>query len=97
MKLAMTVCLLVSVLVLSLPTFLSAQATSGLAGVVTDSSGAVVAGADVKLTNSATAFSATATTNGAGAYQFLHVPPGDGYKLTVSKTQFRTVTVSELS
>ncbi|HLM80934.1 MAG TPA: TonB-dependent receptor [Terriglobales bacterium] len=97
MKLAITACVIVLVLVLSLPTFLSAQASSGLAGVVTDSSGAVVAGAEVKLTNSATAFSASTTTNGAGGYQFLHVPPGEGYTLTVSKTQFRTVTIEQLS
>ena len=97
MKLGITVCVLVLILALAQPTFLAAQATSGLVGVVTDSSGAVVVGAGVKLTNAATAFSSDATTNAAGAYQFLHVPPGDGYTLMVSKTQFRTVTVTGLS
>ena len=74
-----------------------AQATSGVVGVVTDASGAVVVGADVKLTNAATAFSSETTTNSAGVYQFLHVPPGTGYVLAVSKSSFRTASISNLS
>lgn len=74
-----------------------AQATSGLTGIVTDASGAIVVGAQAKLSNALTAFSATTTTDSAGGYQFLHVPPGQGYTLTIMRAQFRTATVSDLS
>jgi hypothetical protein len=83
-------------LLLVVPSFLAAQATSGVTGVVTDQSGAVVAGTEVKLTNPATGFSATTTTNDLGAYEFRHVIPGT-YTLTFSKDKFRTVTVSNFS
>ena len=49
---------LITALLLARPDSLAAQATSGLTGVVTDASGAVVVGADVKLENPDTAFSA---------------------------------------
>ena len=84
-------------LLLSFTGMAAAQATSGITGVITDSSGAVVVGASVKLTNAATAFSAATTTNDVGAYQFLRVPPGGGYVLTFTKDQFRPVSISNLS
>jgi hypothetical protein len=74
-----------------------AQATSGLIGVITDSSGAVVVGAQVKLENPETAFSAATVTNREGVYQFLHIPPGGHFRLTVNKEQFRAVSVSDLA
>ena len=73
-----------------------AQATSGVIGIVTDSSAAIVVGAEVKLTNSSTAFSVSTRTNSAGGYQFLQVPPGPGYALTVTKAQFRAASVADL-
>jgi len=79
------------------PAFLAAQATSGVTGVVTDSTGAVVVGAQVELSNPATAFSASTRTNSVGAYQFVSVPPGTGYKLTFTKQSFRNVVVSDVS
>jgi hypothetical protein len=90
------VVLAVFALFLVLPPFVGGQATSGVTGVVTDQSGAIIVGAEVELANSAIAFSATTTTNGSGAYQFLHVPPGTNYRLTFTKDQFRTVTLSNL-
>ena len=75
----------------------SAQATSGLTGVVTDTSGAIVVGAQVKLANASTGFSATTSSNDAGVYQFLHVAPGTGYTLTVTREKFRTATIASLS
>ena len=65
------------------------QATSGVTGVVADASGAVIVGAEARLENSETAFSATTVTNREGEYQFLHVPPGAHYRLTVSKGNFQ--------
>jgi hypothetical protein len=53
-----------------------AQATSQLNGNVTDPSGAAVPGAKITLTAAATGLERTATSNGAGLYQFLDMPPG---------------------
>ena len=74
-------------LLLYLPASAFGQATSGVTGVVTDASGAVIVGAEVRLENSETAFSATTMTNREGEYQFLHVAPGEHYRLTVTKDQ----------
>src|SRR5260370_16521138 len=65
----------------------SASATS-IAGIVTDSSGAVVAGATVRLTDKATNTPRTGLTNDAGRYFFADVISGE-YEITVSKTGFR--------
>jgi hypothetical protein len=68
----------------------SAQsATSSLRGTITDSKGLVVAGATATLTNGATGFSRSTTTNDQGVYQFLEVPPAD-YVLTVTAAGFAT-------
>jgi hypothetical protein len=75
----------------------SAQAISSVTGVVTDPSGSVVVDADVKLTNPSTAYSASATTNSVGVYVFTQIPAGPGYEVTVSKSSFRTFTVSNLT
>src|SRR5882757_2605588 len=72
------------------PTSLHAQAASStsISGVVSDSSGAIVAGAAVKLTEKATNASRTTNTNDAGRYFFANVASGE-YELTASKTGFR--------
>ncbi|MBS1850434.1 MAG: carboxypeptidase regulatory-like domain-containing protein [Acidobacteria bacterium] len=60
-----------------IPQLMFAQgATASLRGVVSDQAGAVIAGAQVSLSNPATGFSRTAATNERGEYQFLQVPPG---------------------
>jgi hypothetical protein len=68
-----------------------AQSTNSgtLAGTVTDQSNAVVSGATVMLTDTATKNSRTAATNEAGRYIFVDVAPGT-YDLTVSKQSFST-------
>lgn len=72
------------------PASLHAQSASGtsIAGIVTDSSGAVVAGATVKLTDKATNTPRNGVTNDAGRYFFAEIPSGE-YELSVSKTGFR--------
>src|SRR5258708_21927741 len=72
------------------PASLHAQAASStsIAGVVTDSTGAVVAGASVKLTDKATNTPRTNSTNDAGRYFFADVLSGE-YGIAVSKSGFR--------
>jgi hypothetical protein len=72
------------------PVSLRAQSASStsVAGAVTDSSGAVVVGATVKLTDKATNTPHSVTTNDQGRYFFANVLSGD-YEIAVSKTGFR--------
>src|SRR5437764_8151998 len=73
----------------SLPAF--AQTRGGETnGTVTDSTGAVVPGAAVTLTNQGTNIQSTATTNNNGYFVFVNVQPG-AYKLKVEKTGFKAV------
>jgi hypothetical protein len=74
----------------------AAQATSGVTGIVTDQTGGVLASAHVTLTNPNTGFVRETTTNSIGSYQFLTVPPGDGYTLSFAKDNFRTFVVNGL-
>ncbi len=69
--------------------------TARVSGVVTDSQGASIAGADVKLVNKATKAERTDTTNSEGHYNFAAVEPGI-YDLSVTAQGFRTTVVSDL-
>jgi hypothetical protein len=62
--------------------------TTSLRGVVTDKTGATVANANVTLTNVGQALKREMTTNNAGEYEFLALPPGT-YSLTVELSGFR--------
>ena len=66
------------------------QSTSQLNGSVSDPSGAIIAGARITLTDAATGLQRTATSNGAGLYQFLEVPPGD-YRLEANAGGFAPI------
>ncbi len=70
--------------------------TSSITGTVTDTTGAVVSGASVVLTNPATGVSYKAVSNAEGAYAIANVAPGPGYKETVSAQGFETLVVSGL-
>ncbi|MGH9734081.1 MAG: carboxypeptidase regulatory-like domain-containing protein [Candidatus Acidiferrales bacterium] len=74
----------------------TAQATSGVTGVVTDPSGGVVAGATVTLSNQTIGYKATAKTNEVGIYEFVDVPPSEHYTIAVSKDGFRDVTLANV-
>src|SRR5262249_128795 len=73
------------------PTALDSKAANAgsVSGVVTDSSGAVIVGAVITLTDKATNLARTTATNEAGRYVFANIPPGD-YELDVNKSGFRT-------
>ena len=69
---------------------LFAQAGRGaVSGLVTDSSGAIIAGASVTATETATGTKLTATTTAAGIYSFVSLSPGT-YEVSVSQTGFDT-------
>lgn len=74
------------ILVLSLTVL--AQFRAALQGVVTDSTGAIVVGATVTLTNNETGRIQTATTGDNGFYRFSGLAPGN-YSLTVEQTNFK--------
>jgi len=79
-----------------LPSQLAAQDVASLTGVVTDASGAVVVDAVVKLVDTKTNSSYETKSNAAGAYTFNNLPPGPGYKVTVTKEGFDKVLISNL-
>lgn len=73
-----------------------AQSSKGiLAGTVTDSAGAVVAGATVKITNTATGTFRETTTTGEGNYRLDAVDPGI-YEAQVSSSGFRSLSRSRI-
>jgi len=72
---------------LSLSTLAWTQAATSLRGTVKDPSGAVVPGATVVVTDNANGSSFTATSSGAGYYQFAQIPPAK-YKITVTLAGF---------
>jgi Carboxypeptidase regulatory-like domain len=69
--------------------------TSSLTGVVVDSSGAVIPGADVVLKNNATASEARAVSDATGSFTFPSMPPGT-YTVTVSLMGFKTVVMPDV-
>jgi hypothetical protein len=68
----------------------SQSATTSLRGTVFDPKGAVVSGATLTITNSATGFSRTTKSDSQGGYQFLEMPPAK-YDLAVDASGFGTL------
>lgn len=75
---------LVSCLALSVAPKVLAQGVGSVRGTVTDEKGAVVPGADVVITNTATAYSRSMTSDAGGNYGFQSLPIGQ-YVLRVKK------------
>jgi Carboxypeptidase regulatory-like domain len=85
------------VLALSLAPAWSQTSTAGtVAGQVTDESNAAIPGAEVKVTETATAVSQVTLTNDAGRYVFSQVPPGK-YNVSFTKSGFSTFEVNSQS
>jgi hypothetical protein len=63
--------------------------TGGIQGTVTDPSGALVTGAIVSITNTATGQTASVNTNSTGAYTFAFLKPGD-YVVRIEARGFKT-------
>jgi hypothetical protein len=74
---------------LLLSSFLTAQSTTLLHGVVSDAKGAVIPGATVKIDDPRTGFTRSIVTGNDGVYQFVQLPPAT-YTVTVSAIGFAT-------
>src|SRR5262245_32750682 len=89
--------LIMSLIVAIFPIAVLGQQTSAVTGVVTDATGAVISGTEVKLTDTKTAAEQTTKTNEQGVYSFLRVAPGTGYKLSFTAQGFDTVVKTNIS
>ena len=65
-----------------------ATGASSVTGRITDTTGAVIGGAEVTLTDLSTSINQTTTSNATGTYVFTNVVSGK-YDITVSKAGFR--------
>jgi hypothetical protein len=77
-------------LLCTLPLWGQSASSGTVSGGISDPSGAVVAGATVTLTDTATNISRSASSNASGRYFFADVTPSD-YTVTVAKAGFSTV------
>jgi len=69
----------------------NAQSTyASIHGTVTDTSGAVIPGATVTVTNTSTGISSTQTTDGKGYYIFPQLAIGGPYKVKIEKSGFQS-------
>ncbi len=88
-------CVAICVLVASSPA--RADVTATIFGTVSDDKGAVIPGAQLELISTATGYHRSATANGEGSYEFLSVPIGDGYEMTVSFSGFGQARQSQIA
>jgi len=89
MKRILTQLVLLSVLSLGYCAGLFAQATSQISGTVKDASGAVVAGAEITVTQTDTGVTRTAVSDTSGVYSLPELPLGP-YQVEVKKEGFTT-------
>jgi hypothetical protein len=67
-----------------------------MTGVVTDSTGAVIPGTTVALTNSLTGAKYSQTTDKRGSYRFVNVPPGEGYAVLFTHDGFASKKIDQV-
>ena len=92
-KRSLPIALLSACLIIALQTPAGAQSTAGLRGVVLDKNGAPLPGATISITNSALGVTQGAVTDPKGEFRVAPLPPGKGYKVTVSFPTMSTVTL----
>jgi Carboxypeptidase regulatory-like domain/TonB dependent receptor/TonB-dependent Receptor Plug Domain len=74
----------------AIPGYILGQRTNGtILGIVTDSTGAIIPGATVLVTNTGTGVSQSVTTNSSGEYQVVGLPAGE-YKISAASKGFKT-------
>ncbi len=92
---ARLICGLIFILLASVAAL--AQAGRGsISGTVTDTEGAVIAGAEVKLLNQATGVAQHTASSGAGLYTFISLNPGV-YKVTASAKGFAPAAIEKIT
>ena len=79
-----------------LPAVVCAQTTATVNGVVTDTSGAIIQGASVVLSNPATGVRYQVKTDSAGSYRVANVPPGPGYAIEFNAEGFAPFKVNDI-
>jgi hypothetical protein len=84
------------VLCLSSPCLLTAQDSAALNGVVTDTTGAVLPGVTVTLTNKSVGTKFVQKTDSHGEYRFLNVPPSPSYELVFTLPGFSTFDIKSV-
>jgi len=92
---ALSIVTLVCVLILSTPIFAQVQ-TADVVGTAADTTGAILPGAKVTITNVATNISQTTTTNATGDYIFTLLQPGT-YLVKFEDKGFKTFTASNVT
>ncbi|HTZ58415.1 MAG TPA: TonB-dependent receptor [Acidobacteriaceae bacterium] len=75
---------------------LRADVVGSVSGTVVDSSGAVVPNATVELKNADTGYERQITVDSAGFFQFLSVPVGDHYQLSVQANGFKPLNQTDI-
>jgi hypothetical protein len=88
MRLRYFAALVCPMLLISLTTYAQVSINASLRGRISDANNATVAGAAVTLTNTATATTQKAVSDGNGDYQFARIAPGV-YTLTIEKESFK--------
>ncbi len=83
-----------SLLGVGVPAWSQTASTGAVSGQVMDQQNAVIAGAEVKLTDVSTNIALTTLSNDTGRYTFVSVPPGT-YNISVSKAGFSVYKVSQ--
>ena len=79
------------------PALMQAQDVSGMTGIVTDASGAIVPGVTVVLTNTAKGLKFTLRPpTPRGSYRFSDVPPGPGYEAMFTASGFAQVDIKDI-
>ncbi len=73
-----------------------AQDVASITGVISDPSGAVIAGARVILQNTSTGATYNAVSNAQGSYTIPNAAPGPGYSLTISHSGFTSSVITGL-
>lgn len=86
-----------SLIIMMFPVIILAQAVSGVTGVISDATGALVPGVNVTLTDTRTSQILTTKTNDQGVYNFQNVSPGEGYRLEFSIQGFQTTAISDIA
>ena len=93
---ATVLCSLSLCILLSQAAFAQVAGSGAIGGAITDPTGAVVPGAKVALTDSATGTTQTSIANAAGHYAFLSLNPGI-YSLQVNHKGFQTAVHSQIN